>query len=180
MEIDSFVKNCGGGTVIALILDCFVFPNLSVPVVLCDMHYFLIGIMIYFARKELQEMKEILIGTIIILASPAFHFLNGINYYAILFAILFAIIVLSAGKINLKLNLGMKKIVNCFDSYSYSFYLGHAVMMLIFDNMNFVLTSSMQKIHGAIILITGSIVISILLKRGIDDPICKLQLRRIW
>lgn len=121
-------------------------------------------------------MKEILIGTIIILASPAFHFLNGINYYAILFAI----IVLSAGKINLKLNLGMKKIVNCFDSYSYSFYLGHAVMMLIFDNMNFVLTSSMQKIHGAIILITGSIVISILLKRGIDDPICKLQLRRIW
>lgn len=53
-------------------------------------------------------------------------------------------------------------------------------MMLIFDNMNFVLTSSMQKIHGAIILITGSIVISILLKRGIDDPICKLQLRRIW
>ncbi len=88
------------------------------------LHYFILGIMFYFANKEGKE-RELVIGCIAFaLGSIAIN--RTLTHNAC--SMLFLILIIMAKEIRIE-NERLQRIVNVMDSYSYTIYLTHAAVM---------------------------------------------------
>lgn len=88
------------------------------------LHYFVMGIVFYFANKEGKE-RELVIGCIaFVLGSVAINHTLTLNACSMLFLIL----IIMAKEIRVE-NDRLQRVVNMIDSYSYTIYLTHAVVM---------------------------------------------------
>lgn len=88
------------------------------------LHYFVLGMMFYFANKEGKE-RELVIGCIAFaLGSIAIN--RTLTHNAC--SMLFLILIIMAKEIRIE-NERLQRIVNMMDSYSYTIYLTHAVVM---------------------------------------------------
>jgi len=88
------------------------------------LHYFVLGIVFYFANKEGKE-RELAIGCIVfVLGSVAVNHTLTHNACSMLFVIL----IMMAKELRVE-NERLQRVVNVIDSYSYTIYLTHAVVM---------------------------------------------------
>ncbi|MDE6608661.1 MAG: acyltransferase family protein, partial [Lachnospiraceae bacterium] len=88
------------------------------------LHYFVMGIVFYFANKEGKE-RELIIGCVaFVLGSVAVNHTLTLNACSMLFLIL----IIMAKEIRIE-NDRLQRVVNMMDAYSYTIYLTHAVVM---------------------------------------------------
>lgn len=131
------------------------------------LHYFILGIVFYYAEEE-GKVRETVIGAIVFaLASISVN--HTLTHAAC--AMLFLILIIMAKELKVK-NVKVQKVIDLLDSYSYTIYLGHAVVM---DGIE--LLRGRMELSKAVIAMIGigcTIVGCVIVHKVIEKPMEKL------
>lgn len=143
-------------------------PNLNITYTFRNIHYIMIGVVIYYVVKEKKESLFILTCTLLITCHSVFS--PTINIFSLV--LLFSILVVSSMKMKTQ-NSIISKTINKLDEYTYTVYLIHAVFIELVDIYKLYFFNAHWKYVAIIICVFGTITFSIILHELIEKPIQK-------
>ncbi len=129
------------------------------------LHYFVLGIIFYYAEEE-HKVRETLIGAVaFVLGSIAIN--HTLTHQAC--AMLFLVLIMMAKELPVT-NEKVQKVIHVFDSYSYTIYLAHAVVM---DGIEMLrnrigLSRGIILLIGIVVTIAGCFVVHRLIEKPFE------------
>lgn len=154
----------------AFLLSFINIPNVNNDILpIRNLHYIMIGVIIYFALKEKKDKVFIFISIILIIcrgvALPVIDWL--------VWPLLFAVLVISSMELKID-NPGITKIINKLDEYTYTIYLVHAIcIVLMADIYKSHIMSNKWKFIASMIGLLSTIFFSIIVHEMLEKPIQK-------
>lgn len=139
----------------------------------CDMmepfrllYYFVYGIIVYYVLKEKEQGKAYAVLSVLLL-------LQGIisgEFSLVTFSIIFVLLLIGFNDFSVK-NEKIVKAIHILDSYSYTIYLCHAVVIEMIDKINIVKGNPvLWRIQVLLIAVLGTAGLCVIMKYGVEKP----------